>query len=624
MTFGYTFVWYSWSDWEKLLDWAALRGVNIQLAWVGYEKIYLNSFLKLGLKEKDILEFFSGAAFQPWNRFGNVHGTWGGEGLLSSEWIDQQFALQKKIVARMVELGITPILPGFPGFVPDALRQLRPNADVVQAPAWSGFPDNNTRTAFLNPTDILYAELQKSFIEFQIKEFGNISNIYTIDQFNEINPGSDSIKALANISSQTYSGITAANPAAIWLMQGWLFYNGKSFWTQERVEAYLGGPPRKDDMLLLDLYSESQPQWQRTKSYAGRPWIWCELHDFGGNQALYGAVSSVTENSVAALAESDTLVGYGLTPEGYEGNEIVYDLMLDQAWEKLPIDTEKYFQKWTSLRYGAEEFIPEELFKAWELLRDNAYDVKDAAIPAVGVSIYQIMPSLDGLTNRTGHYPPPTALPYDPMIMKEVWRLFYNATLKTPQLLAMPSFHLDFVDVTRQLMGNAFIGLYNDLVHTFKTSGNATMVQEHGNNMLSFLKGLDAVLNTDENFTFEKWLKSAKAWGKTTGALDAMAFNARSQVTVWGIQSDLNDYAAKAWSGLVKSYYGKRWQIFVDALVNVKKQKTDLDEAAVQKRIRDFQVSWQYRGYRQETCETRGDIQNVVQKLIKRWPTVFL
>lgn len=142
------------------------------------------------------------------------------------------------------------------------------------------------------------------------------------------------------------------------------------------------------------------------------------------------------------------------------------------------------------------------------------------------------------------------------------------------------------------------------------------MVQEHGNNMLSFLKGLDAVLNTDENFTFEKWLKSAKAWGKITGALDAMAFDARSQVTVWGIQSDLDDYAAKAWSGLVKSYYGERWQIFVDALVDAKKQKTDLDEAAVQKRIRDFEVSWQYRGYRQETCETRGDNQNVVQKLI--------
>lgn len=292
--------------------------------------------------------------------------------------------------------------------------------------------------------------MHKSLIEFQIKEFGNITNVYTIDQFNEINPGSDSIKALANIC-----GITAANPAAIRLMQGWLFYNGKSFWTQERAEAYLSGPPRKDDMLLLDLYSESQPQWQRTKSYAGRPWIWCELHDFGGNQAFYGAISSVTENSVAALAESDTLVGYGLTPEGYEGNEIVYDLILDQAWEILPIDTEKYFQKWTSLRYGAEESIPEELFKAWELLRDNAYDVKDAAIPTVGVSIYQIMPSLEGLTNRIGHYPPPTALPYGPMIMKEVWRLFYNATRKIPQLLAMPSFHLDFVDVIRQLMGNA-------------------------------------------------------------------------------------------------------------------------------------------------------------------------
>ena len=45
------------------------------------------------------------------------------------------------------------------------------------------------------------------------------------------------------------------------------------FWTAERVEAYLGGVD-DSDMIVLDLFSESEPQWQRTNSYYGKPWIW--------------------------------------------------------------------------------------------------------------------------------------------------------------------------------------------------------------------------------------------------------------------------------------------------------------------------------------------------------------
>jgi alpha-N-acetylglucosaminidase len=39
------------------------------------------------------------------------------------------------------------------------------------------------------------------------------------------------------------------------------------------------------------------------------------------------------------------MVGYGLSPEGQEGNEIVYNLLLDQAWSSTPLDTQVYFHK---------------------------------------------------------------------------------------------------------------------------------------------------------------------------------------------------------------------------------------------------------------------------------------
>ncbi|OAA53336.1 Alpha-N-acetylglucosaminidase [Cordyceps fumosorosea ARSEF 2679] len=624
VTFGYTFVWYSWSDWEKLLDWAALRGVNLQLAWVGYERIFLDSFLQLGLAQDDILAFFSGEAFQPWNRFGNIHGTWGPQRRLSLAWIDQQFALQKKIVARMVELGITPVLPGFPGFVPAALKTLRPDADVVDAPAWVDVPANNTATAFLNPTDKTYAELQKLFIANQVEAFGNVTNVYTVDQFNEINPKSGDAKYITDVSASTYAGITAANPAAIWLMQGWLFYSSQGFWTQQRVDAYLAGPPGKNDMVILDLFSESEPQWQRTRSYADRPWIWCQLHDFGGNQALHGKITNVTQNSVQALRESPSLVGYGLTPEGYEGNEVVYDLLLDQAWQASPIDTADYFRTWARNRYAGSGTIPEGVFSAWEQLRQHAYDVRDNVLPSVGVSVYQLFPALEGLANRTGHWPAPTALQYPPNVMKNIWHLFHNASLDAPGLLQVPAFHLDFVDVTRQALGNAFADIYTNLVDEFQAGANATVIRDLGKSMLSFLKDLDTALNTDAHFTLKQWLDSAKSWGESTSAPEDVAFNARSQVTVWSTESRLlDDYAAKAWSGLVRSYYGKRWGIFIDGLVRAREHDVALDEKALGDKIRQFEVSWQYRGYNSETCDKAQDIQQVAKSLMKRWPAAF-
>lgn len=58
------------------------------------------------------------------------HGSWGLSGQnstdrpVSSEWIDKQWILQKQIIARMVALGMTPVLPAFNGFAPAALNEI--------------------------------------------------------------------------------------------------------------------------------------------------------------------------------------------------------------------------------------------------------------------------------------------------------------------------------------------------------------------------------------------------------------------------------------------------------------------------------------------------------------------
>ena len=37
VTFSYTTAWYDWPQWEYLLDWASLHGINLPLAISGQE-----------------------------------------------------------------------------------------------------------------------------------------------------------------------------------------------------------------------------------------------------------------------------------------------------------------------------------------------------------------------------------------------------------------------------------------------------------------------------------------------------------------------------------------------------------------------------------------------------------
>lgn len=39
-THSYSFVWWDWARWEWELDWMALNGINLALAWSGQEAIW--------------------------------------------------------------------------------------------------------------------------------------------------------------------------------------------------------------------------------------------------------------------------------------------------------------------------------------------------------------------------------------------------------------------------------------------------------------------------------------------------------------------------------------------------------------------------------------------------------
>lgn len=594
----------------------ALRGVNLPLAWVGAEKIMVDVFREVGLTDADIATFLSGPAFQAWNRFGNIQGSWGGD--LPQQWIDDQFALQKQIVQRMVDLGMTPVLPAFTGFVPDNITRVMPNASVVRGSQWAAFPTQYTNDSFLEPFDSHYAQMQKSFIQKQQAAYGNVTHIYTLDQYNENDPYSGDLTYLQNVTRNTWQSMKAADPQAIWLMQGWLFYSNSAFWTDQRVEAYLSGVENNQDMLILDLYSESAPEWQRTNSYYGKPWIWCMLHDYGGNMGLYGQIMNITQDATDARLQSPSMVGYGLSMEGQEGNEVLYDLFLDQAWSRTPLDTDRYFHQWVTSRYTGANSIPHEMYEAWDLMRTTVYNNTNlTSAISVTKSIFELRPNTQGLTGITGHHP--TTLNYDPAVLVHAWQLMHQAAKAESSLWTNPSYEYDMVDVTRQVMANAFIPMYENLVSAYYSSNSSALTQT-GAKLVHLLKDLDTVLLTNPHFQLTTWIDAARAWSGGNANLSSFyEYNARNQITLWGPQGQISDYASKSWAGLVSTYYVPRWQMFVQYLNSTPPASYNVTEFDAQ--LLDFGLQWQQQTWNATTSSM--NLQKALVYVQGRWPTVF-
>ena len=51
-TWGYTMPFWQWRDWERLIDWMALNGVNLPLAITGQEAVWYNVWTSLGMSDE--------------------------------------------------------------------------------------------------------------------------------------------------------------------------------------------------------------------------------------------------------------------------------------------------------------------------------------------------------------------------------------------------------------------------------------------------------------------------------------------------------------------------------------------------------------------------------------------
>jgi len=597
-TFNYSMSWWKWDRWQKEIDWMALNGINMPLAVTGQNSVWKRVYNKLGLSDKELESFFSGPAYFNWFWMGNLDG-WGGP--LPQRFMDDHEILQKQILQQERLLGMTPVLPSFTGHVPPAFKDKYPNVKLKQT-SWVNFADVN----ILDPSEPMFDEIGTLFMDEQIKTYGT-NHLYSADTFNENTPPTSDSLYLNNISQKVYRSMAKADPKAIWVMQGWLFYHDRDFWQDKEIKALLNGIPN-DKMIILDLWSERFPVWSRTEAYYGKPWIWNMLHNFGKNINLSGLMQTIANTPSTTLHNPDAgkIQGIGLTMEGIEQNPVIYDLMLENVWRESPINLSDWLNDYAYRRYGKADKNAE---KAWKLLQKSVY--ADSVTNGGAESIIVARPTFTKNPGGTVT----TKLPYDPKILVNAW---YNLIKSANNLKQSDGFQYDIVDVTRQVLADYALILQQSMAKSYEQN-NLTLFNVKSAAFIQLLTDMDRLLATRTDFLLGTWLESAKNWGSNSNESNLYEINARNLVTLWGNEDcKLHEYACKQWSGMINGFYKPRWQMFIEQVKADMIENQKFDQKKFDQKMKTWEWQWIHKSDKY-TTKTNGDPVKISVTMYKKY-----
>ncbi|MCI7198985.1 MAG: alpha-N-acetylglucosaminidase, partial [Prevotella sp.] len=332
---------------------------------------------------------------------------------------------------------------------------------------------------------------------------------------------------------------------------------------------------RNGDMLVLDLFSESRPQWgdpestwYRKNGFEGHNWAYCMLLNYGGNVGLFGKLQHVVDEFYKARNSrfSSTMRGVGLTMEGIENNPVMYELVCDLPWSTADADRiewSDWLSRYVQARYG--NVSNPNVIAAWLLLARSIYGCPaDNVSQGCRESVFCARPSLDAKWVSSWAE---TVDYYEPDSVIRAARLMVEAAADMP---ANANFRYDLVDITRQAVAERARLVYNEIVAAYKAH-DRKMFRHSTQRFLRLLLQQDRLLSSIPDFMVGRWIKQARSIATNAAEADHYEWNARTQITVWGNrqaaeQGGLREYAHKEWSGVLRDFYYPRWRMYFDAL----------------------------------------------------------
>jgi alpha-N-acetylglucosaminidase len=523
---GYTAPYWTWPRWQREIDVLALSGVNEVLVERGTDSVLYQTFREFGYDDAEIRAWITQPAHQNWQLMGNLCCF---DGPISAELLKKRADSARQIVARLRELGITPVLPGFYGIVPADFAGKFPAAHVVPQGEWAGF----VRPGWIDPRDPLFAKLAESFYRHQRALFGD-STIYDMEVFQEGGESGD--VDVPEAARAVQAALEAAHPGAAWMMLAW----------QGNPRPDLLAGVDRGRLLVIDIDHDRVPHDDRVKDFQGAPFLYGGLWEFGGRTTFGGALGTIAERLPRMARTNANMAGTALFTEGLDTNPFAFDLFTELAWRSEPPDLGRWTAEYARRRYGAAD--PHAL-AAWDVIRRTAYDLKvdetvfNSERDAAAENPLDAQPSFTPTMVSNWS---PTAPRYDTALFA---RSLTELLAVAPELRTSETYRYDLVDVARQCLAN-------EARRTRPTK-----------RWLKMLDLQDKLLATNRFFLLGAWLAPVKEWASSPEEAKRLDHDARSILTTWGgrkasVEGPLHDYGNKDWAGLTRDYYKKRWELF--------------------------------------------------------------
>ncbi|TDO94912.1 alpha-N-acetylglucosaminidase [Flavobacterium sp. 245] len=539
-TISYTMSFYSWSDWERELDWMAMNGVNLMLAPVGVEAVWQNTMMRLGFSQKEIFDFIPGPAFNAWWLMGNLEG-WGGP--ISQNMIDQQSLLQKKILKRMKGLGIQPVMQGFYGMVPTSLKNNVKKIKVIDQGKWVG--GGFARPDFLLPTDPYFEKISQIYYYEMKKLYGTDIHFFGGDPFHEggNSKGVDLTLCAKEIQKQMHLSF----PASTWVLQGW----------QDNPSTKLLEGLDKSKTLIIELFGENKANWEARKGYEGTSFVWSNVSNFGDKVSLYSKMQRFSDEVYRAKSGpyGNFLSGIGIIPEGIHNNSVAIDFMLELGWHNKKVDTKEWIKSYVKYRYGKSN---DTVLAAWQGFLETIYSSPEIYQEGGAESIFCARPSTNvesisswGTRKRN----------YDMQKFADAVRLFVSVSKEFEE---SETYQVDKIDLVRQVNADKGEMVYQTMIDAINKK-DIILFEKSSKQFQRMIIQQNDLLSCNSHFSLYTWLKQATDFGTTPHDKEVALRNAKEQITIWGPydpKTNLRDYAFKEWGGLLGSLYVDRWKQF--------------------------------------------------------------
>lgn len=562
---SYSQIWWDKYKWMDFSSWLALHGYDLAFDLIGRESVYADLYRSMGLSDEVIRKYESGPAYSPFQQIGCVNGVHSNPYFF--KYADKRKALNHDLLNMFHKLGITPIAPGFTGFVPEELKDVEEYKDIklVQT-QWSG----NWNHVIDPSSGDTFKNIQKKYIQLYEAEYGP-QDFYVVDSFNEVTfPGNKHpFKQFAHdFATQTHLGIEEGTKnhvkgSAVWVMQGWTigwFRYTSEMWSYDFFHEFFKDVP-DDKVLLMDeavdynahLWAESygdarpnfvyfkEPNNPNAQSFDGKMWSYSTIPSMGANTGINGDIKWYASAGPEALklANNGHLYAYGNSTEGIDNAADVQELISDMGWKSESINFDEWIKNYSINRYG---FWNNDLKTFWDLKCKSLNGHQEDHIQFT-MQTYGKQTSRFELTETIAR-----SFKVFAKIAKE--RREDNSTKL-------------FIDDLYSIAALYDTFRVSDILNEVNTYSTHSRIKQGLNYVRKYMPRIDRIIATHSSDRMARWIKWARQWGDNVAEKTYYASDAKMQIT-WWMNEGLNNYAAKIWSGLVGGYYQKKAEWILD------------------------------------------------------------